>query len=136
MVNDPLDNKRCRHVKADGERCKAPPLRDGSGYCFHHAPDKAKERAEARRRGGHENARKAVLPAAAADAPLETVADVTRLLGETINQVRTGALDCKVANCVGYLAGVFLKALETGALEERLTALEAMGADDSGRAAA
>ena len=46
------------------------------------------------------------------------------LLAATINQVRRGDLDPKVANTVGYLAGMLLKALDAGALEDRLLALE------------
>jgi hypothetical protein len=49
-----------------------------------------------------------------------------QLLGETINQVRRGGIDLRVANCVGYLSGILLAALEKGQMEERLAALEAI----------
>ncbi|MBI3909717.1 MAG: hypothetical protein HY320_02145 [Armatimonadetes bacterium] len=49
----------------------------------------------------------------------------TAWLGETINQVRRGDLDPKVATTVGHLSGILLKALEVGGIEERLAALEA-----------
>jgi hypothetical protein len=65
------------------------------------------------------------LPPDAPDLPLNSVCDVVRLLGETINQVRTGRLGVNVGNCVGVLAGVLLKAIEGGDLEQRLAALEA-----------
>jgi len=51
--------------------------------------------------------------------------DVLLLLADTIDEVKTGQLDPKVANSVGYLVGVMLKALEYDALNERLAALEA-----------
>jgi hypothetical protein len=57
---------------------------------------------------------------------IRSVADVKGLLSETIHQVRTGALDPKVANCVGYLSGILLKAIEVGDVEERLAAMEAV----------
>ena len=47
------------------------------------------------------------------------------LLGESINQVRRGQLDPRVANAVGYLASMLLGALQQGPLEERLQRLEA-----------
>ena len=118
---------RCIYVKADGERCKARAM-TGSDHCFFHSPEKSTERAAARRAGGHAN-RAAVLSSAAPDARLEDAGDVVRMIAETISQVRRGELDPRVANSVGYLAGVLLKALEAGELEERLAALEG-GQDD------
>jgi hypothetical protein len=52
--------------------------------------------------------------------------DVARLLSETINQVRKGELDPRVANAVGYLANVMIKAVEQGDLETRLVELESL----------
>ena len=52
--------------------------------------------------------------------------DVIRLLSGTINQVRKGQLDPRVANAVGYLANVLLKAVDQGRVEDRLAALEAV----------
>ncbi len=46
------------------------------------------------------------------------------LLGDTINRVRVGAVDPRVGNCIGYLAGVAMKAMEQGDIEARLAALE------------
>jgi len=51
---------------------------------------------------------------------------VTSLLSETINLVRSGALDPRTSNAVGYLAAVMLKALQQGDIEARLQALEAV----------
>jgi hypothetical protein len=53
------------------------------------------------------------------------VDDVVRLLGATINGALTGRLDRGAANAVFYGSGVLLKALEAGALEDRISALEA-----------
>ena len=46
-------------------------------------------------------------------------------LAEAINEVRCGKLDPKVANSMGYLAGILLHGLEQGPVEERLARLEA-----------
>lgn len=117
----PRDHK-CIATKADGTQCQASALKD-SDYCFFHDPAKAKERTAARKRGG-QTGRATTLPATAPDLPLKDGRDVVVLLGQTINQVRRGAVDPRVANAVGYLTGVLLKALEVGDLEERLSFLE------------
>lgn len=52
--------------------------------------------------------------------------DVTGLLAQTINQVRSGGLVPRTGNAMGYLAGVLLKALQQGDIEARLQALEAI----------
>ena len=58
------------------------------------------------------------------DIRIKNTADVVKLLNETINQVRTGEIEVKIANSVGYLSGICLKAIEQGDIEERLDALE------------
>lgn len=67
-----------------------------------------------------------MLPPETPDAPLSSAPDVVALLGETINQVRRGDVDPKVANTVGYLSGVLIRALEVGDIEQRLATLEAI----------
>ena len=49
---------------------------------------------------------------------------VVELLSRTVNQTLRGEIDTKVANAVGYLSSVILRAREQGELEERLTKLE------------
>ena len=60
------------------------------------------------------------------DNPLRNTHEVVTLLSESINHVRRGQLDPRVANAVGYLSGILLKALEQGRTEERLKHLEAV----------
>jgi hypothetical protein len=78
---------------------------------------------EAQRAGGLRNKR-ASLPADTPDCDLKNVGEVVTLLGTTINQVRRGQLDPRVANSVGYLSGILLKALEVDTLERRVAELE------------
>ena len=114
----------CRAVKPDGSRCRAAAL-PGSGFCFFHDPAKAEDRRAAQSFGGSQNRMKTL----AADTPDVTVADcrdVVALISETINQVRKGQVDPRVANTVGYLANVLIKAVEQGELEDRLADLEAL----------
>lgn len=53
-----------------------------------------------------------------------TPADLVYLLANTIDEVKTGKIDAKVANATGYLVGIMVKVLEYDALEERLAAIE------------
>ena len=55
---------------------------------------------------------------------INSAKDITKLLAETINQVREGNLDCRIANTIGFLAGVTLKAFEISKLEERIKKIE------------
>lgn len=119
-------SNQCRGLKQDGERCGARPIAGGR-YCFFHAPGLEERRQEVRRAGGITRTRRiAVLPVDTPDAPLKTIGDVSALMAETINHTRRGQLDPRVANALGYLAGILLKSLEQGEIEERLMRLEAL----------
>lgn len=59
---------------------------------------------------------------------LKTASDVLALLEEQVQAVRAepGAGPLEKARCVGYLAGVALRAIEAGDLAARLEALESV----------
>jgi hypothetical protein len=57
---------------------------------------------------------------------IKTAEDVRVLLETTINEVREADVDVLAkARCIGYLAGITMKAIETANLEARLTDVEA-----------
>jgi hypothetical protein len=117
--------KKCEFRKKDGERCGAN-AQAGKNSCVFHDPAKAAEGQRARRAGGLRRSRPAaVLPRETPNHPLGNTTEVSALLAETINQVRRGVLDPRVANCMGQLLNVLLRSLEQGPLEERLARLEA-----------
>lgn len=117
-------NARCNAKKKSGERCGAVAVENGL-CALHGDPARA---AELGRKSGR--ARRSVrFLAATEDCParsLSSVADVTELLAETINQVRARRIDPRIANTVGYLATGMLKALQQGDIEGRLRAMEAV----------
>jgi hypothetical protein len=121
-------NKRRQGVTKSGEACTAWAMEGGLCY-FHANPNKA---AELGQRGG-----KAKGPKGTADLfeyvarPLKTVDDVTNLLADTINDLRSGSIDSRLANTVGYLATGMLKALQQGDIEGRLRAMEAVLSSDT-----
>jgi hypothetical protein len=55
---------------------------------------------------------------------LDDPSDVVNLLADTINKVRTGDLDLRVANCIGYLSGHLIKAFEIAEIERRIEVIE------------
>jgi hypothetical protein len=61
-----------------------------------------------------------VLPFDTPDHPLGDTNQISVLLADSINRLRRGQLDPRVANAMGYLARVLLKALESARIEDRL----------------
>ena len=124
---------QCTYIKPDGSRCRAN-ARTERDYCFIHDPDSAEERGAARSGGGKERSRRlTVLSADASDVRVCNAADITTLLTETMSQVRRGQIAVPVANSVGYLAGISLKALQRDDLEQRLARLESVLARQQAR---
>jgi hypothetical protein len=116
---------KCKFRKKDGKACGAD-AQSGKTMCIFHDPTRAADGRRARRMGGINRSRTAaVLPADMPDNPLRNTQDISTLLAESINQVRRGQLDPRVANSVGHLASILLGALQQGPLEERLARLEA-----------
>lgn len=116
--------RACVGTTTSGAPCRATP-QTGSDFCFLHDPHKVEEQRRARSNGGNTRAAR-VLSADTPAKDIKSVADVKGLLSQTIHQVRTGAIDPKIANCLGYLSGILLKAIEVGDIEERLAAMEAV----------
>lgn len=110
-------SRRCNFVKPDGTRCRANTRLD-SKYCFFHDSASKPARDAARKAGGVSRSRqRAVVDADAPDIPLATSKDVMTLLSITINELRKGQIDTRIAGNVGYLASILLtatKAARTG----------------------
>jgi hypothetical protein len=112
----------CTGVKPDGTQCQAAALPD-SDFCFFHDPSKKDERREAQAAGGRQNRAK-TLDAETPDIKIRNYKDVVALLSQTIDQVRRGQIDPRVANSVGYLASPLVRALAQNELEDRIEKLE------------
>jgi hypothetical protein len=120
-----LPARQCAYTKPDG-RCKAN-AQLGSTFCFFHDPEVAEERQAARVNGGKERSRRVtVLSADTPDMPVDTAANVIRLLTETINHTLRGELDPRIGNSVGYLAAIVLKAQQRDELDQRVAHLESI----------
>jgi hypothetical protein len=124
--------KNCEANNLNGEPCGSSTLID-SEFCFFHSPEMAEERQRASSAGGIKTVLK-TLPATAQSTQINNAGDILGLIAETINHVRTGQLDTRIANCVGYLSGVALKAIEQGKIEDRIEALEIIVKNNNTRA--
>ena len=114
--------KRCRFIKTDKQKCKAWAMTDNE-FCYFHNPDVSEaEKKEIQSRGGQANKIKVLKPLL--PITIKQGDDVILLLEDTINKVRAGEIDLRVANSIGYLAGHLLKAIEIAKLEGRVEIIE------------
>ena len=116
------NKQACAGLKPDGSQCQAAALA-GSDFCYFHDPSKAAERRESQAQGGRQNRIKTLDPSTPA-IRMRDARDVVTLLGDTVDQVRKGQIDARVANSVGYLCGLLMKALAQGHQDHRIESLE------------
>ena len=113
---------QCSFIKPDGTQCNANAM-SGLDYCYTHNPDISdEEKREAKQRGGQNRA-----VAISEPLPPLTIAepnDAVLLIVDTINRVRAGELDIRVANCLGFLTDKLLKAFEVSKLNDRVEIIE------------
>jgi hypothetical protein len=116
---------RCTGSLPDGRQCRAWPLR-GESFCLWHSPDREEEAAEARRLGGLRRRREKTVAGAYDFAGLGSIEAIRRIL--EIATIDVLGLENSIARARVLIAAVLAaaKLLETGELEERLAALEAV----------
>jgi len=113
---------KCTHTKEDGVKCGANAMQ-GQEYCYLHNPAiSTDEKRLAQTRGGANRGLTVIEPSEPLQ--LETAKDVRQLLADTINRVRAGRLNVKIANCLGILSGHLIKAIETENIEDRVEKIE------------
>lgn len=110
---------QCAEIKDDGERCKAWSIK-GSDRCWSHAPELAKKRAKARRKGGRARSNGDVPAPGRIDTVHDVLAGLDRVVQATWRQDNTAA---RTRALVGAYRAA-LKAIEVGEIEERISALE------------
>jgi hypothetical protein len=124
--------RQCEFRKKNGEYCGAD-AQIGKSLCVFHDPAKAADGHRARKAGGLRRSRPAaVLPIETPDCSLGKTKEVSDFLADSINRLRRGELDPRVANGIGYLTSILLRALEQGPLEERMAKIEAALAQTTG----
>lgn len=103
--------RRCKFVKPDGKQCETPALKD-KDLCMFHDPEMEAKRELARKKGVSASKLIRLLPPETANIEVKHPDDVVKLVGDTIDQVRTGEIDPKIAQVVGTLAGILLDAIQ------------------------
>ena len=112
--------RHCTHIRKDGQPCQGFATTE-SMYCFMHDPAQAAKRAEARRQGGKAG-RVTILPDS--ELSVRTPEDIVNLLELTINDVRSGRVDVKIANAVANLINIASRAIEQATMATYLEAIE------------
>jgi hypothetical protein len=109
---------KCQYLKPDNSNCLANAITD-SDFCFSHNPDTKADKEFAVWKGG-----KAPKPRQGAlqmePIQIKAIPDLLRLIEDTINRVRTEPMTHQKANCIGYLANIALRTLESGQLADKL----------------
>lgn len=95
----------------------------GSDYCFTHNPDTQEEKHLAVVKGGLNSKR---IKLELEPLSIKTPQEVSVLLEDTINGVRSGEIPPNIANTIGYLSGHIIKALETEDIKDKILELEAV----------
>jgi len=113
---------KCIYIKEGGQQCNAYAM-ESSQYCYLHNPDISEEEKRVNQtKGGKTNLVKVTQSLQLFK--VKTSQDVAGLLEQTINEVRSGELDPRIANTIGYLTGHLIKAIEVGEVERRINAIE------------
>jgi len=116
------DKKQCQFKKSDGTHCGGWSMQD-SDFCFLHNPEiSEEEKKETQSRGGQANKIQTSEPLP--PVKIEQGRDIVLLLESTINKVRAGEMDLKVANCIGFLCGHLIRAFETADLQTKIETIE------------
>jgi hypothetical protein len=111
--------KKCKYIKTNKEQCKANAI-ENDDYCFWHS-EKAKDvRKVALQKGGESPKRNYEN----SPVTLKTTNDVLELLEKTVNELRQNKSSTRIANAIGYLSGIMLKAIEQNSFEKRLEVIE------------
>ena len=128
-------NGLCGASAKDGRPCRAPVLKDGSGYCWMHSPATVEARQEAARRGGSStSARRRLLLGRVDFSNSATILAFREALASSaltgqVAAARAGVALTAAKDAEGALFGQALEA-RLDVIEETLRELAREGADD------
>ncbi len=112
--------KQCSFIKPNKEQCKAKAVH-GDSFCFWHSKKMEEKRLKAIKEGGESPKRNY---GRENEIKISSTKDILTLIEETVNDLRGNKVSTRVANAIGYLAGIALKAVEQSDLEKRLEVIE------------
>ena len=115
---------QCKFIKLNNQQCEANAMEDND-FCFLHNPYISEEEKKGMQsKGGKANKIAIKEPLEALE--IKDTKDVIFLISDTINRVRAGQMDTKIANCIFYGSGQLIKALETSEIQEKLELVNAL----------
>lgn len=117
------EGKQCGEILEDGKQCGAWAMHD-KDFCYRHNPESRALSIEASRQGGL--AREVEIETPLEPIPVHSPRDVVTLISRTINEVREGRLDPRIANTIGFLSGHLLRAFEIAELESKVDEVKAV----------
>lgn len=113
---------QCQFIKPNKKQCGGHALTSDK-FCFYHNPKvKDEDKHKARSKGGSNN--KIVIGQPLSPMSFKKAHSVVELLEETINLVRAGDMEVKIANCIGFLSGHIIKAIEVSELTQKIHDIE------------
>lgn len=113
---------KCKYLKENNEQCQANSMVN-SDYCYLHNPNITKEEKQlVQSQGGKANNIK--IDEELPEIEIKSTNDVVKLLEDTVNRVRKGQIDIRIANTLAYIAGHLIKALEISDVGKRLERFE------------
>lgn len=114
--------KQCQYTNENGQQCKGFAI-ENSIYCLSHDPDQKEKRVERSQKGGASESY-LNLDLKLEPISIQNASDVIGVTIQTINELREGKLPPKIANTIGYLLGITLKAFEQADLKNRVEVIE------------
>jgi hypothetical protein len=124
MTSQNTTKAHCQGMAKNGAACGMRPLKN-SLYCWNHDPEKAAERAQARKRGGQARHTKHAGNLAAIPDQIATIQEARQILNYALAELL--AMDNGIARARALIAifDSFVRSFEIGEIEQRLQALEA-----------
>jgi len=116
---------RCKAKTASGAPCKMGALK-GSKFCFTHDPSTRAAQAKARRKGGENRHTPHAGDPSTIPANIDSLATAGILLNYTLQELLVMDNSIPRARALLQAYEMFLKSIEIGELEQRITALEQM----------
>ena len=116
---------KCTATASSGGQCKANALK-GDEYCFWHSPSQGHERAKARKKGGERRRTPHVGDPFTLPETFETIATANKILDYTLAEVLPMENSISRARVLLSIHESYIKVIEVGELEKRLTDLEAL----------
>ena len=111
---------KCKFIKSDKSVCKAEAIQNDE-FCFWHSEKMREKRQVATSEGGrnpkNNNGNQEEIS-------IKSTNDILMLLEQTMNDLRRNKTSTRIANALGYLSGICLKAIEQGDLAKRLEVVE------------